>query len=79
MEILQHAVVTLVALAASGLVFRRVFGFVGRRAGGSGCAACPSAKGACGGSTQVTSDATVVHPAVMIRTSAQLRSQTSRK
>ena len=78
MEIFQHAVVTLLALAASALVFRRVFGFVGRSAGRSGCAACPSAKGSCGTTTQATSGATVVHPVVMLRTSAHVRNQTPR-
>lgn len=78
MEILQHAVVTLVALAASAALFRRVFGFVGPRAGRTGCAGCPSAQGACGATTQATSGATVQHPAVLIRASAHVRSQTSR-
>lgn len=78
MEIFQHTVVTLVALAASAALCRRVFGFAGPRAGRTGCAGCPSAQGACGGTTRATSGATVQHPAVLIRTSAHVRSQTSR-
>jgi hypothetical protein len=78
MEILQHAVVTLVALAASAVLVRRVFGFVEPRAGRTGCAGCPSAQGACGPTTQATSGATVHHPAVLIRTSAHERIQPSR-
>ena len=46
-EILQHALVTLAALAASAAVFRRVLGFVGTRARRTGCS-CPSGGGACG-------------------------------
>jgi hypothetical protein len=42
-EILQHAVVTIVAFGAAALVIRRVFTVV-KPAGGSACAACPSAK-----------------------------------
>lgn len=76
-EILQHAVVTLVALAASAVLVRRVFGFVEPRASRIGCAGCPSAQGACRATTQATSGATVHHPAVLIRTSAHEGSQTS--
>jgi hypothetical protein len=78
MEILQHAVVTLVALAASAVLVRRGFGFVEPRAGRTGCAGCPSAQGACRATTQATSGATVQHPAVLIPTSALVRRQTSR-
>lgn len=78
MEILQHAVVTLVALGASAALVRRVFGFAGPRAGRTGCAGCPSAQGVCGATTQATSAATVQHPAVLIRPSAHERSRTSR-
>lgn len=78
MEILQHAVVTLVALAASALLCRRVFGFVGPGAGRTCCARCPSAEGACGATTHVTSGATVQYAAVLIRTSAHVRGQTLR-
>ena len=42
-EILQHGVVTVVALGAAAFVVRRVFTVV-KPAGGSSCAACPSAK-----------------------------------
>jgi len=48
MEIWQHAVVTLAALAAGTLVWRRVFGVVAPRTPTGGCAGCPSARGACG-------------------------------
>jgi hypothetical protein len=66
MEILQHAVVTLVALAASAVLCRRVVGVVGHPAGRTECAGCPSAQGACRATTQTTSGATVQHAAVLI-------------
>lgn len=47
-EILQHIVVTLVALAAGSTLVHRMVGCVGTRAGRSGCAGCPSARSACG-------------------------------
>lgn len=49
-DLLQHAVVTLVAVAAAWIVLQRVFGVFGpaRAAGGPGCASCPSSRGACG-------------------------------
>ena len=79
MEILQHAVVTLVALAAGTAVFRRAFRFARPlRAEESACSGCPSAQGLCGATTPSTSGATIQHPAVLIRTSAHVRSQTSR-
>jgi hypothetical protein len=45
-EILQHALVTLAALAASAAIFRRILGFVGTRARRPVCS-CPSGGGAC--------------------------------
>jgi len=43
-ELLQDAVVTLVALGAAWIVFRRVFGLVASRGGASpACDSCPSA------------------------------------
>lgn len=77
MEIVQHAVVTLVALAASAVLCRRVFGFASPPAPGTGCAGCPSAQDACGATTQPTTGATVQHPVVLMRTCARVPGQTS--
>lgn len=78
MEMFQHVVVTVVALAAGTVLGRRVFGFVGPRSTKAGCAGCPSAPGACGAATQATSAAAVPHRAVLIRGSEQARSQPPR-
>ncbi len=67
-DMLQFAFVTLVAVAAGAVVVRRALGFIRPRAGHTGCAACPSAEGACAPSTQATGD--VSHPAVLIRPSS---------
>jgi hypothetical protein len=50
-EMLQNALVTLIALLAMVVIVRRIAGFVGLRANQTHCA-CPSSKGACGGSAQ---------------------------
>ena len=49
MDLLQDVVVTLVALAAVGILFRRLIGFARPGADGAApaCANCPSAAGAC--------------------------------
>lgn len=69
-EILQHAFVTLAALAAGTAIFRRVMGFVGRRARRTGCS-CPSGEGACGtpghGTSSKGNGATVHHVTVLSR------------
>ena len=75
MEMLQHSVVTLVALVASAVVLHRVFRFANPGVGQSVCSRCPSAQGACGVATRGT---TIHHPAVLIRTPAHVRDQTWR-
>ncbi|NOT26145.1 MAG: hypothetical protein HOP16_08575 [Acidobacteria bacterium] len=50
-ETLQHALVTLIALSAMVVIFRRIAGFVGVSGKQTQCA-CPSSKGACGGSAR---------------------------
>ena len=69
-EILQHAFVTLAALAAGVTIFRRVLGFVGTRARRTGCS-CPSGDGACGtpefGTSSKGNGATVHHVTVLTR------------
>jgi len=65
MEILQHAVVTLVALAASAVLVRRVFGSIKPRAGRTSCAGCPSAPGSCGATAQPRHDAAVRRLAIL--------------
>ena len=48
MDLLQDAMVTLVALGAMGLLFRRVLGFARPAPGAApGCANCPSAATSC--------------------------------
>lgn len=59
-EFFQHTVVTLIALAASATLVRRVFGVVGPRPTRTGCSGCPSAGRACGPATQTTSVAVSV-------------------
>ncbi len=66
MEIFQHAVVTVVALAAGALVLRRVFGFLSPRAEAPRCAGCPSTQSACApAASQAGTGAS--HPAVLVR------------
>ena len=77
MEILQHAVVTMVALAAAAVVLRRLFGFLSPRAEQPRCAGCPSTESSCAPSP-APSGGGAVHPAVLVRradlrTSAQPR------
>ena len=78
MEIVQHAVVTLVALAASAALCRRVFGSMRPSTRQTGCAGCPSAQGVCAATTQTTSGSTVQAQAVLIRTAGHVRSRASR-
>lgn len=54
MELLQHAVVTLVALAAGAVVIRRVLGFAAPPAKPAGCAGCPAARAASGSTAGVS-------------------------
>jgi hypothetical protein len=72
-DILQHAVVSVVALAASGTLVRRVFGFALPNARRTGCAACPSGRNTCGAPTQATGGAPSQHAAVLIRPPARVR------
>ena len=68
-EILQHALVTMAALAASAVIFRRIRGVVGTRAKRTACS-CPSGDGACGTPGRESAkgtDATVHHVTVLTR------------
>ena len=69
-QILQHALVTLAALAASAVIFRRVMGFVGTRPKRTGCS-CPSGDGVCGtpghGTSAKGTEAAVHHVTVLGR------------
>ena len=67
-DMLQHALVTLIALLAMIVIVRRVAGFVGVRAKQKQCS-CPSSKGACGGSVQPTASA-ASQPLIMLKPSA---------
>lgn len=73
-EMLQYVVVTVIALAAGLVVIRRVFGLVGTRAKGTGCASCASGTGACGTHAQASggeihraTDRAAVHPLTVLR------------
>jgi hypothetical protein len=46
-EFVQHAVVTIAALAAGAMLARRVFGAVCARASRTGCAGCPVGQRVC--------------------------------
>ena len=80
MDLLQDVVVTLVALTAVGILFRRLVGFARPAAAGAApaCANCPSAAGAChtpaaalvSTSTPVPSSG-VERPLVFVRPSRQ--------
>ena len=80
MDLLQDIVVTLVALAAGGILFRRLIGFARPAPDGSApaCANCPSAAGAChtpaaappSASTPVPSQG-VERPVVFVRPARQ--------
>ena len=69
MDLLQDAVVTLVACAAMAVLFRRVLGFA-RPSAGPGCANCPSAAKSCHTPEQTTApSASSEHPLVFVRPS----------
>ena len=78
MDLLQDVVVTLVALAAVGILFRRLIGFARPGADGAApaCANCPSAAGACH-APAITSASTpgpspgIERPLVFVRPSQQ--------
>jgi hypothetical protein len=63
-DMLQYAVVTLVALAAGATLVHRVLGFIGLGAQRSGCAACLSARGTC--AAQATGSA-AVQPGIVLK------------
>ena len=82
MDLLQDVVVTVVALAAVGILFRRLFGFARPAADGAApaCANCPSAAGACHTPTPNPVSAStpgpspsqgVEHPLVFVRPSRE--------
>ena len=69
MDVVQHALVSLVALGAVAIRFRRLTG-VGRPASTAGCAKCPSAPGSCHPAAPAdTAPARAEHPLVFIRSS----------
>lgn len=76
-EMLQHALVTLIALLAMVVIVRRVAGFIGVRSKPAQCACPSSSKGACGGSTQPVASATP-QPLIMLKPSASPSAQSSR-
>jgi hypothetical protein len=71
-ELIQHAIVTLAALGAAGIVVQRVFGFLRPAPRQNGCASCPSSRQACGTPSTQTSPP----PAVIIDYSAVKRRRT---
>jgi hypothetical protein len=50
-DLLQHGVVTAVALAAAWVLVQRVFGVFAPAAKGPGCASCAAGQAACGHAT----------------------------
>ena len=69
MDLIQHALVTLVTLMAVAILFRRVTGFA-RPSSTPGCANCPSAAGACHVAAPMPAPAVrPEHPLVFIRPS----------
>ncbi len=72
MELVQHVIVTLVAMAAAGLVVRRLVG-VARPAPGAApaCANCPSNAGSChvAPPLDAATAAPTTHPLVLVRPS----------
>lgn len=67
-ELLQHVIVTIVALGAAGVIVRRVFGVVQPAGGNPQCASCPSARAhgmlpPKGGSQPAAGPAGGTHPA----------------
>ena len=69
-EMLQHAIVTLVALGALAVIARRVLGFVGVRESKSGCSNCASSKSACATPTTAATRPTT-HRAVLVRSTSR--------
>lgn len=69
-EMLQHVIVTIAALAAAATLVRRVLALTGRDTTATpACGSCPTSKGACGADAAPTREATVSHPAVLLRAS----------
>jgi hypothetical protein len=52
MELVQHGVVTAVAMAAAAVLFRRVVAFVGPSSAAGGCSSCPSRPHRCASAEQ---------------------------
>ncbi len=71
-ELIQHAIVTLAALGAAGIVAQRVFGFLRPAPRQDGCANCPSSRQACGTPSTPASTS----PTVLIDYSAVKRRRT---
>lgn len=69
MPLLQDALVTLVALVAAVVLFRRVAGFARPSDATPGCDNCPSAAASCQESQPVQAPAHSEHPLVFIRPS----------
>jgi hypothetical protein len=65
-ELLQHGVVTMVAMGAGVIILRRAIGFVfGREQASPSCGSCASSASRCG--TPARGGSATTHPAVLIR------------
>ncbi len=72
MDLVQHAIVTLVAMAAVAVLLRRLVGVARPGAGAApACANCPSSAGSCqvGEPPAATTAAPATHPLVLVRPS----------
>ncbi len=80
-DLIQHAIVTLIALAAGGVLVSRLVGFVGRRSSGApACASCAASKGsgtsgtgtrACASGTNQAGPAPLNQPVTLIQLTAR--------
>jgi hypothetical protein len=68
LDFVQDGLVTLAALAAGALVFRRVFAFV-RPGAKPGCANCPSGSAVCAPPARETARDSDTHPLVLVQPS----------
>ncbi len=70
MDLLQDAIVTLVAVAAAVVLFRRLAGFARPADAAPGCASCPSGGGSCQAAPPAEAPAAdTEHPLVFVRPS----------
>ena len=68
MELFQHALVTLAALAAASIIVRRVFTAGAPGNGTAQCASCPVAQGKSGPSAAANAEPSeTTHPMILVK------------